>query len=137
MIIELLHNYKNELFIFAWLSVVLLIVSIAIIPWVVIKIPDDYFHEHYRVRVSKSSGHPLIAQLLAGLKNLVGFIFVIFGILMLILPGQGILTILIGIFLMNFPGKYQFERKIVSLPRVLKSLNWIRAKANKPPLLVE
>ncbi|MDH3608481.1 MAG: PGPGW domain-containing protein [Gammaproteobacteria bacterium] len=137
MIIELLHNYKNELFIFAWLSVVLLIVSIAIIPWVVIKIPDDYFHEHYRVRVSKSSGHPLIAQLLAGLKNLVGFIFVIFGILMLILPGQGILTILIGLFLMNFPGKYQFERKIVSLPRVLKSLNWIRAKANKPPLVVE
>ncbi|MBT8113537.1 MAG: PGPGW domain-containing protein [Gammaproteobacteria bacterium] len=137
MIIELLHNYKNELFIFAWLSVVLLIVSIAIIPWVVIKIPDDYFHEHYRVRVSKSSGHPLIAQLLAGLKNLVGFIFVIFGILMLILPGQGILTILIGLFLMNFPGKYQFERKIVSLPRVLKSLNWIRAKANKPPLMVE
>ncbi len=137
MIIELLHNYKNELFIFAWLSVVLLIVSIAIIPWVVIKIPNDYFHEHYRVRVSKSSGHPLIAQLLAGLKNLVGFIFVIFGILMLILPGQGILTILIGLFLMNFPGKYQFERKIVSLPRVLKSLNWIRAKANKPPLVVE
>ncbi|MBT8124038.1 MAG: PGPGW domain-containing protein [Gammaproteobacteria bacterium] len=137
MITELLHNYKNELFIFAWLSVVLLIVSIAIIPWVVIKIPDDYFHEHYRVRVSKSSGHPLIAQLLAGLKNLVGFIFVIFGILMLILPGQGILTILIGLFLMNFPGKYQFERKIVSLPRVLKSLNWIRAKANKPPLVVE
>lgn len=137
MIIELLHNYKNELFISAWLSVVLLIVSIAIIPWVVIKIPNDYFHEHYRVRVSKSSGHPLIAQLLAGLKNLVGFIFVIFGILMLILPGQGILTILIGLFLMNFPGKYQFERKIVSLPRVLKSLNWIRAKANKPPLVVE
>ena len=137
MIIELLHNYKNELFIFAWLSVALLIVSIAIIPWVVIKIPDDYFHEHYRVRVSKSSGHPLIAQLLAGLKNLVGFIFVIFGILMLILPGQGIITILIGLFLMNFPGKYQFERKIVSLPRVLKSLNWIRAKANKPPLVVE
>lgn len=137
MIIELLHNNKNELFIFAWLSVVLLIVSIAIIPWVVIKIPDDYFHEHYRVRVSKSSGHPLIAQLLACLKNLIGFIFVIFGILMLILPGQGILTILIGLFLMNFPGKYQFERKIVSLPRVLKSLNWIRAKANKPPLMVE
>ena len=137
MIIELLHNYKNELFIFAWLSVVLLIVSIAIIPWIVIKIPDDYFHEHYRVRVSKSSGHPLIAQLLAGIKNLIGFIFVIFGILMLILPGQGILTILIGLFLMNFPGKYQFERKIVSLPRVLKSLNWIRAKANKPPLVVE
>lgn len=137
MITELLHNYKNELFIFAWVSIALLIVSIAIIPWIVIKIPNDYFHERNRVRISKSSNHPLIAQLLTGLKNLIGFIFVVLGILMLILPGQGILTILIGLFLMNFPGKYQFERKIVSLPRVLKSLNWIRARANKPPLVVE
>ena len=84
MITELLHNYKNELFIFAWVSIALLIVSIAIIPWIVIKIPNDYFHERNRVRISKSSNHPLIAQLLTGLKNLIGFIFVTLGILMLI-----------------------------------------------------
>lgn len=137
MIVELLHIYRNEFFILAWISLALLIVSIAIIPWIVIKIPEDYFHQQFRVQVSKKSGHPLIAQLLTGLKNVVGFIFVVLGILMLILPGQGILTILMGVFLMNFPGKYRFERKIVSLPRVLKSLNWIRAKANKPPLVVE
>lgn len=137
MIVELLHIYRNEFFILAWISLALLIVSIAIIPWIVIKIPEDYFHQHFRVRVSKKSDHPLIAQLLTGLKNVVGFIFVVLGILMLILPGQGILTILMGVFLMNFPGKYRFERKIVSLPRVLKSLNWIRAKANKPPLMIE
>jgi len=137
MIIELLNNYKNEFFILAWISLASLIVSIAIIPWIVIKIPEDYFHQQYRVRVSKKSGHPLIAQLLTGLKNVAGFIFVVLGILMLILPGQGILTILMGIFLMNFPGKYRLERKIVALPRVLKSLNWIRAKANKPPLMIE
>ncbi|QMU60857.1 MAG: hypothetical protein GKR92_03770 [Gammaproteobacteria bacterium] len=137
MIIELLHNYKNEFFILAWISLALFIVSIAIIPWIVIKIPEDYFHERYRVRVSKNSGHPLIAQLFTGLKNIAGFIFVVLGVLMLILPGQGILTILMGLFLMNFPGKYRLERKIVSLPRILKSLNWIRAKANKAPLMIE
>lgn len=137
MIIELLHNYRNELFTLAWISVLLFIVSIAIIPWIVIKIPDDYFHEHYRIRVSETSNHPLIAQILTSLKNLIGFIFVLLGIFMLILPGQGILTILVGLFLMNFPGKYHFERKIVSFPHVFKSLNWIRAKANKPPLVIE
>jgi len=137
MVLELFYNYKNELIILAWLSAALLLVSIAVIPWVVIKIPEDYFHERYRVRVSKKSGHPLFAQLLTGLKNLIGFIFVIFGILMLVLPGQGILTILMGLFLMNFPGKYRLERKVVSLPQVLKSLDWIRAKANKPPLVIE
>ena len=135
--LELLHNYKNEFIILAWISVVLLAISIAVIPWIVIKIPQDYFHERYRVRISKQSGHPLFTQLLAGIKNLIGFIFVVLGILMLVLPGQGILTILMGLFFMNFPGKYRLERKIVSSPKVLKSLNWIRAKANKSPLVIE
>ena len=135
--LELLQNYKNEFVVLAWISVSLLIISIAVIPWIVIKIPEDYFHERYRVRISKQSGHPLIAQLLTGIKNLIGFIFVILGIMMLVLPGQGILTILMGLFFMNFPGKYRLEKKIVSSPNVLKSLNWIRSKANKPQLVIE
>ncbi len=135
--LELLQNYKNEFVVLAWISVSLLIISIAVIPWIVIKIPEDYFHERYRVRISKQSGHPLIAQLLTGIKNLIGFIFVILGIMMLVLPGQGILTILMGLFFMNFPGKYRLEKKIVSTPNVLKSLNWIRSKANKPQLVIE
>jgi len=137
MLTNILLNYKNELIILAWSSAILLIISLAIIPFIIIKIPENYFHEHHRVRVSKNSNHPLIAQILTGLKNLLGLILVIVGILMLILPGQGILTILIGLFLMNFPGKYHIERKIVSFPRVLKSLNWIRAKANQAPLVVK
>ena len=135
--IDLILNYKNEFITLAWVSFVLLIVSIAIIPLIVIKIPEDYFHERYRIKISKESSHPIIAQFLTGVKNIVGFIFIVLGILMLILPGQGILTILIGLFLMNFPGKYRIERKIVSTPKVLKSLNWIRIKAKKPPLVLE
>ena len=135
--IDLILNYKNEFITLAWVSFVLVIVSIAIIPLIVIKIPEDYFHERYRIKISKESSHPIIAQFLTGLKNIVGFIFIVLGILMLILPGQGILTILIGLFLMNFPGKYRIERKIVSTPKVLKSLNWIRIKAKKPPLVLE
>ncbi len=135
--IEQILNYKSEFITLAWLSFSLLLVSIAIIPLIVIKIPEDYFHERFRVRLSKESRHPFITQVLTGIKNIAGFIFIILGILMLILPGQGILTILMGLFLMNFPGKYRLERKIVSIPKVLKSLNWIRIKANKPPLMLE
>lgn len=135
--LDLLHNYKNEFIILAWISVSLLIISIAVIPWIVIKIPQNYFHEHYRVRAAKQSNHPLIAQFFTGLKNVIGFLFVVLGVLMLVLPGQGILTILMGLFMMNFPGKYRLERKIVSAPKVLQSLNWIRAKANKPPLMLK
>lgn len=135
--LDLLYNYKNEFIVLAWISVSLLIISIVVIPWIVIKIPQNYFHERYRVRVAKQSNHPLIAQFFTGLKNVIGFLFIFLGILMLVLPGQGILTILIGLFMMNFPGKYRLEKKIVSAPKVLQSLNWIRAKANKPPLMLK
>jgi len=55
---------------------------------------------------------------------------------MLVLPGQGLLTILFGIALLDFPGKYRLERRIVSYPKVLNSINWIRKKANKKPLVI-
>jgi hypothetical protein len=53
---------------------------------------------------------------------------------MLVLPGQGILTIATGLLLMDYPGKFRLERRIVATPMVLKGLNWLRAKANQPPL---
>ena len=61
-------------------------------------------------------------------------LFVIAGITMLALPGQGILTILIGISLMNFPGKRKLELRIIGQHTIYKAVNWIRAKAHKPPL---
>jgi hypothetical protein len=53
---------------------------------------------------------------------------------MLILPGQGFLTIVTGLLLINYPGKYKLEQKLVEIPSVFRTLNWIRVKANKPPL---
>ena len=53
---------------------------------------------------------------------------------MIVLPGQGFLTIITGLLLVNYPGKFKLEQKIVSIPSVFKALNWIRIKANKSPL---
>lgn len=134
--LELLYQYKPLFIAFAWCSLILFILSLAIIPWIVIKIPTDYFHPRRRVKVSTQSKHPILGQLLVGAKNLLGFVLIVLGILMLILPGQGIVTMLIGLFLMNFPGKYKLERKLVSLPKVLSTLNWIRSIAKKDPLFI-
>jgi hypothetical protein len=68
------------------------------------------------------------------LKNIVGWAFILAGIAMLVLPGQGILTILIGVSLANFPGKYALERRLVRKPAVARTLNRIREKAGKPRL---
>ena len=133
---ELLNEYRDLFITLAWVSFILLIISVAIIPWLVIKIPADYFHHERRIRVSTESKYPILSQLLNGIRNLLGFAMILLGTLMLVLPGQGILTILIGLFLMNFPGKYRLERKLIAMPKVLKSLNWIRSKANKAPFVV-
>ena len=67
-------------------------------------------------------------------KNIVGLTLVIGGLLMLVLPGQGLLTVVTGLLLVNYPGKYKLEQKLVSIPSIYKALNWIRFKAKKPPL---
>jgi hypothetical protein len=53
---------------------------------------------------------------------------------MLLLPGQGILTILIGLMLLDFPGKRRLERRLVQQPSVWRAINWMRAKAHQPAL---
>ncbi|MDO9516370.1 MAG: PGPGW domain-containing protein, partial [Syntrophales bacterium] len=67
-------------------------------------------------------------------KNLAGVVFVVAGIVMLFMPGQGILTILIGVMLMNFPGKRLLELRTISQPSVLGAINWVRARSQRPPL---
>ena len=133
--LESLLEFKFIFVGLAWGSLTLFVVSLAVIPWLVTKIPADYFHEEYR-RLNLSDDRSLAIQLLVVFKNLLGCVLIVLGLIMLVLPGQGILTIVIGLFLMNFPGKYKLERSLVSRPKVLSSLNWIRAKADKPPLVI-
>lgn len=69
-------------------------------------------------------------------KNLLGAALVIAGVLMLFLPGQGVLTILIGVMLLDFPGKRQLELRLLRRPGVLSAINRLRARFNRPPLEV-
>ena len=70
------------------------------------------------------------------IKNLIGYVLIIGGILMLVLPGQGLVTIFIGLMMSNYPGKYFIERKFIAIPSVLKTINWLRKRSNQEPLEV-
>ncbi|MCZ6750119.1 MAG: hypothetical protein O7D96_12545 [SAR324 cluster bacterium] len=70
---------------------------------------------------------------LAG-KNLLAVVLVVAGVAMLFLPGQGILTILVGLGLLSVPGKRKLELWIVRRPAVLRAIQWIRARSNRPAL---
>ncbi|RKX94598.1 MAG: hypothetical protein DRZ90_11665 [Spirochaetes bacterium] len=122
---------SDHSFLLIWMSgisVVMFITTLLLVPVMVVRIPVDYFADERR-RVSDSP-----AKLL--LKNLLGIVFILAGIGMLFLPGQGILSILIGISLTSFPGKYRLERRLVLMPKVLSSINWLRGKSGKPPLVL-
>ena len=72
----------------------------------------------------------------AVVKNLVGYTLILGGIIMLFVPGQGLFTIFIGLILSNYPGKYYVERRIVAIPKILNTVNWLRKKTDKPPLKI-
>ena len=117
-------------------SVIMFVGTLVVVPVLVTRIPDDYFLAKRR-RVSRwRTMHPVPGITLLVAKNVCGVIFVVAGIAMLVLPGQGILTILLGIMLLNFPGKYRLERRFARTRPVARSINWMRSKAGRPPLRI-
>ncbi len=115
-------------------SLITFIASLIIIPILIARIPTDYFSDRQRHTSRSQRLHPFLFAALIAFKNLLGVVLILGGILMLVLPGQGLLTILIGVTLTDFPGKYAMERRLVSQPSIFNAINWIRAKAGKEPL---
>ena len=123
-----------------WLAVVsafTLALSAILIPWLIVRIPRDYFTHGRHHALAWEDRHPAVRVLLLTGKNLLGVFFVLVGIAMLVLPGQGILTILAGLTLLDFPGRHRLVCWIVGRRAVLGSLNWLRRRAGRPELIVD
>jgi hypothetical protein len=118
------------------LSAATFVITLIAIPFLVARIPADYFAHQRREKTLWANQHPVVRTLLLLAKNVIGGTLVAAGIAMLILPGQGLLTILIGLMLIDFPGKYQLERWLVAKPPVLKSVNWLRTRSGQPPITI-
>jgi hypothetical protein len=113
-----------------------LVLSLGAVTAVLLRLPATYFLDGH---VSTSTRrHPIVRGVAAVLKNLVGALLILIGLFLSLpgIPGQGILTILIGVMLLNFPGKRRLERWLVSRPKVLSVVNGLRARFGKPPLLL-
>jgi hypothetical protein len=114
-------------------SIVGFVGTLIAIPLILVRLPADYFDTRTPRHWMKDH-HPVLR--LSGLiiKNVVGIVFLLAGFAMLFLPGQGLLTMLIGISLMDFPGKRALEAKMVGQPTLLGVINNMRKKFDKPPL---
>lgn len=118
------------------LFLVSLALNILIIFVVIIKLPADYFSPEYAHHFMP--GSPWYVRWSAViLKNLLGVSLLIVGIIMLIGPGQGILTILLALIMLDVPGKRPFEARIIKRPTVRAAIDRIRQKYNKPPLILD
>ena len=123
---------------FWWLvasTIITFLATLIAVPILVVRIPPDYFSRTKRHGKLWANQHPVVRAMLMIGKNALGFILVVAGIIMLVLPGQGIFTILIGIMLLNFPGKYRLEWWVVTRGPVLRSINWLRRRAGRDPLV--
>ena len=131
---------------FTWPRVVLGVVlflltfsiSMGIVTVIMVKIPPNYFQKGYPKTILPN--HPKAIRYLAIIgKNLVGVLLVALGIVLSLpgVPGQGFLTILLGIMLLDFPGKETLEQKLVSRPQVRKTINKVRRRFGKPELVLD
>lgn len=114
-------------------SLLSVVATLLTIPWLVTRLPADYFDHGKRESLRIQGDKPLSGLLFGFMKNILGAALLGLGLVMLVTPGQGVLTILVGLLLMNFPGKYRLERWLVTRPGVLKSLNGLRRRRGKPP----
>jgi hypothetical protein len=118
------------------LSLVTIIVSYVLIVIGIIKIPANYFSSTY-VREINHDKHFSLRWATFIVKNLIGFLLIIAGTVMIFTPGPGVPTILLGLIMMDIPGKRPLEARIINRPNILATVNDLRARYNKPPLVMD
>lgn len=119
---------------FGGLCLVSFVATLALAAAFLVRLPADYFTGIRRPHFEHS--HLALRVVLIGLKNLLGIVIIAAGLAMSIpgVPGQGLLTIFIGLTFVDFPGKFRLERALILRPRVLGAIDRLRARFGKLPL---
>lgn len=115
-------------------SVIALVATPLVVAWLVTRLPRDYFGRPQPHALASWDDYPALRWVLLVAKTALGFLLIIAGMVMLVAPGQGVLTILIGLVLAEFPGKRRWERWLATRPRVWRSMNWLRRRMGRPEL---
>jgi hypothetical protein len=122
----------------AALFVATAVLSAVLTGWVLVRLPADYFVGPTAPAFWRDR-HPLLRLAGRVLRNLIGAALVVVGVVLALpgVPGQGVLTILIGLLCLDLPGKRRLEQKLVGRPRVRAAINALRTRYGRPPLLIE
>jgi archaellum biogenesis protein FlaJ (TadC family) len=131
MTIPYIGNVEQLLQFLAGLSLVTFLLSIICIPLLVARLPQDYFQLAATEKEKKNQQLSLRYLCIFLFRNIIGFLLLFAGIAMLFLPGQGIITIIIGLAIMSFPYKHVLIYRLTRPMAVQRSLDWIRIRSKK------
>lgn len=107
-------------------SVLAVVASLLLVPRYLARLPSDFLTEHRHA--------PQASPVLRVARNLLGVVLMLLGVLMLILPGQGLLTLLAGVLLLDIPGKHALLQRVLGRPKILGAVNKLRARHHAAPL---
>lgn len=110
------------------------VLTVAMVALVVVNLPATHFVDKPGARATPRDAGGWL-RLVA--RNLAGLALILLGAALSLpgVPGQGVLTMLIGAMLLDIPGRRKLERWLVGRSGVLAALNRLRARWGKPPLL--
>lgn len=115
-------------------SVVTLIGTMVLVPFLIARMRPDYFLPDRDEDRLFAHRHPVVRWTGIILKNVFGSLLFLFGLVMLATPGQGLITMFVGLLLMDFPGKRELERRLIRMPGIRRAIDWIRQRAGREPL---
>jgi len=112
-------------------------VNLGIVSLILVKLPKDYFKKDKSKRVTGSNATIRVLKIIG--KNVGGWLLIALGIVLSLpgVPGQGLLTVLLGVMLVDFPGKHRLEQKLLSRPGIINTINRLRGRFGKPALELE
>jgi ABC-type phosphate transport system permease subunit len=118
--------------------VVTFVINLAIVSFILVKLPADHFSKDHTTSFWSSRPRAIRATATIGM-NILGVLLVVVGILLSIpgVPGQGLLTILLGVMLLNFPGKRRLEQNLLRRPEILNAINRLRSRFGKPAFEID
>jgi hypothetical protein len=115
-------------------SVVTFLMTPIVVGWLVVRVPTDYFTARRRRAPTWWHTYPRLRPVMLAAKNVLGIVLLLAGLVMLVIPGQGVLTMVVGLMLIDFPGKFRLERWLATRQPVWRSINWLRRRAGCAPL---
>jgi hypothetical protein len=115
-------------------SAAVFVASPLVAAWLVVRLPSDYFLQPKRRQSAWKPQNPTLSFVIAVGRNLLGAVLLIAGLVMLLTPGQGLLSIVVGLMLLDFPGKYRLQRWLSMRRPVWRTINWLRKRAGRDEL---